>query len=160
MSSLERAHQLSAAQLRERGLPPAHATLIAAAPLPGSPLSEYAAPLMVVEDKALLKIFSFLDAGSVLSTALVCRPFFTRVDGLFGMQSSIVSNPTPASDAKSRAGSVTDAAAGSAAATEVKGGLTAALVGPHGCSPSRCDAASLLSGTRAGHANCSEAEQH
>lgn len=82
---------------------------------------------MVIEDKALLKIFSFLDAGSVLSTALVCRPFFTRVDGLFGMQSSIVSNPTPASDAKSRSGSVAEAAAGSAPTTEAKGGLTAAL---------------------------------
>jgi hypothetical protein len=39
--------------------------------------------------KVLLKTFSYLQAWSVLATAQVCRPFFTRVDALFGMGSTL-----------------------------------------------------------------------
>ena len=58
-------------------------------PRPGAPIAAYSAPFMALEDKVLLKTFSFLKAGSVLSTAQVCKPFFTRVDAIFGMGSSI-----------------------------------------------------------------------
>ena len=50
---------------------------------------------MALEDKVLLKTFSFLNAGSVLSTAQVCNPFFTRVDAIFGMGSTINANAPP-----------------------------------------------------------------
>ena len=50
---------------------------------------------MALEDRLLLKTFAFLKAGSVLATAQVCKPFFTRVDAIFGMGSSINSAPPP-----------------------------------------------------------------
>ena len=58
---------------------------------------------MCLEDKVLLKTFSFLVANSVIATAVVCRPLFSRVNNLFGMGSSALDappvipppNPTP-----------------------------------------------------------------
>jgi len=53
------------------GMGHAHALLIACHPRPGAPMAAYAAPLMFLEDKTLLKTFSYLQATSVLSAAQV-----------------------------------------------------------------------------------------
>jgi len=63
-----------------------------APPPPASPIAAYRAPLLALEDKLLLKTFSFLHAPAVLSAAQVNVPIFTRVDALFGMGSSLNTN--------------------------------------------------------------------
>jgi hypothetical protein len=42
--------------------------------------------LLALEDKLLLKVFSFLSAWGVLASAQGDRGFFARVDVLFGMR--------------------------------------------------------------------------
>jgi len=124
--------RLNVTQLHVEGrMAGGHALLVSCHPRPGSPLDCYAAPFMVLEDKVLLKAFSFLHASSVLSAAQACRPFFTRVDTLFGMGSTLNQNLEPiapalaattnagssSSGADAAAPSVSDAPASSAASS-------------------------------------------
>jgi hypothetical protein len=75
--------RLNDGQLRALGVLPAHALLISVHPRPGSNMSSYAAPLMVLEDKLLLKCFSYLKANNVLSTAQVFNVLYL-FEYLFG----------------------------------------------------------------------------
>lgn len=135
--------RMSATHLRDLGLTPAHATLVSSMPPPNSPVSAFAAPFLVLEDKALLKMFSFLTANNVLGAAQVCRPFLTRVDALFGMGSNVVTaapraQPTPPASQRlmgadaggptsggRQGGATTDATSGGGVGPKV--GLSAAL---------------------------------
>eukprot|EP01041_Mallomonas_annulata_P002997 gene2997-5875_t len=48
------------------------------------------ASLQWLEDKLILRIFSFLLAHDVLATAQLCRVIFTRVDVMFGIDSKVI----------------------------------------------------------------------
>lgn len=103
-TSIDAVVRMNQGQLQGLGVSPAHALLVSVHPRPGASLQAYSAPLMILEDKLLLKSFSYLKANSVLSTAQVCRPVFTRVDALFGMGSTLHSKavvvpPPPTSTA-------------------------------------------------------------
>ncbi|KAJ1452001.1 hypothetical protein M885DRAFT_528239 [Pelagophyceae sp. CCMP2097] len=92
--------------------------------------------LVALEDKLLLKVFSFLSAWGVLACAQGDRAFFARVDVLFGMGSNVAHNVAAAAGplanlfaprgGKSKAKAVLSAATASAIsgklnATEIKG---------------------------------------
>jgi hypothetical protein len=67
--------------------------------------------LGVLEDKTLLRMFSFLQARDVISVAQVCKPFFKRVDSIFGIGSRVAReyNSAPnGTHASSRSGAIGD----------------------------------------------------
>ena len=79
------ARELEAARRREaRGGPSLNGTL--AAPEKKTPPR---LTLVTLEDKLVLKVFSFLTAWGVLASAQADRAFFARVDKLFGMGSAV-----------------------------------------------------------------------
>jgi hypothetical protein len=53
--------------------------------------------LLDLEDKAVLTVFSFLEASEVLGVAQTCRATFKRVDEIFGIGSAIIKSDWPMS---------------------------------------------------------------
>lgn len=60
---------------------------VAAPATPSQPLSSIPPPvsLITLEDRCLLKIFSYLTVGDVLNVSTINRTFYKRVDKLFGI---------------------------------------------------------------------------
>jgi hypothetical protein len=80
--------ELAAAQVASSP-PPAPATPPATAKSGGAaPSTAARCVLLALQDSSLLKVFSFLEAPSVLNTAAACRGTFRKVDALFGFGNS------------------------------------------------------------------------
>lgn len=72
-----------------------------------------------LDDEKLLQVFTFLDTGDVIATAQTCKSLYTRVDALFGIESSVAQGLTMDAPA-TQSGGASSSGADKAMSAEVK----------------------------------------